>query len=122
MNMNMIKKLILAALLVPSSMVVASQPPVLPVQPETIMGNFGASVAGYQNFLVKSTLALSRFTLSASKTASDIGDYFADHHLVFGSLATATMLGLGYLYFFQRTAMKKIYSDGKKKFFKFKQD
>lgn len=94
--MNMIKKLALAALLVPSSMVIGCESP---IQKDTIMGNFSNSVAGFQEGFYKTGLAFSRFTLDASKGFSTTGNFFADNHLIFGCGATAALVGLGYLYF-----------------------
>ncbi len=94
--MNMFKKLILAALLVPSTLVVGCE---APLQTDTIMGNLSDSVAGFQEGIYKTALAASRFTLSASKGAAVTGNFFADNHLMFGCAATAALVGLGYLYF-----------------------
>lgn len=94
--MNMFKKLLLAALLVPSSLVIACEPP---VQTDTIGGNLSDSIAGFHDGIYKTVLAASRFTLSASKGAAITGNFCADHHLLFGGVTTAALIGLGYLYF-----------------------
>lgn len=96
----MFKKLALTLLLVPSSLVIAGQPPMAPaMQIDTIKGNLKDSVAGFQEGFYKTTLAASRFTLSASHGISSAGNFFADHHILFGCASLGALAGLTYLFF-----------------------
>lgn len=95
----MFKKLLLTALLVPSTLLVASQPPVPPVQTDSICGNLYDSYAGFAEGIYKTGLAASRFTLSASRGAAVTGNWCADNHLLAGGLTTAALAGFTYWYF-----------------------
>ena len=101
--MHMFKKLVLVALLVPSSLIVTCEPP---VEQESILNNLYNAGPGFKEGLRKLgigfyRLALdgSRATLSASKGADVAGDFFAEHYWALGAGTAAILTGLGYLYF-----------------------
>lgn len=99
--MNMFKKLALAALLVPSSIVIG-EPSVQPEtifgpEPESIIGNLQASISGFQGGFYKTSLGFSRLILDLSQNANAAGNYFAEHYWVLGGVTAATAGALGYL-------------------------
>lgn len=108
--MALYKKIALLALLIPSAVGFAVEPPVampvqvleVPAQTDSVLGNLTDSVQGFREGIYKTTLGLSRLILSASKGADVAGNFFAEHYWALGGAIAAS----AWLYYYSRPCMR----------------